>query len=105
MPTMTRSIRTATSPRSNSKTGVSVNRDALVRVLTLGIDALGSTLDCTSSESEIRGIFEEARSLRQFAANHGVEKNLLTSVRRSTNGFVFDDSNWNASTYMNLDAI
>jgi len=105
MPTLVRSIRTATAPRNNSRNAVSVNRDALTRVVSLAIDSLASMLDCTAQESEIRSIFEEARSLRSFAENHGIGKNLTTSVRRSPNAFIFDDSNWCATTYMNIDTL
>lgn len=104
MPTRTRSIRTATAPKSNSRNSVSVNRDTLNRVLVLATDSLASNLDCAAAEGLIREIFEEARSLRQFAENHGVD-NYDTSVRRSAIGFIFDDCNWNATTYMNIDAI
>lgn len=104
MPTLTRSIRTATAPRNNSRNAVPVNRNTLVRVVSLSIDSLASMLDCTAQEGEIRSIFEEARSLRTFAENHGILKNLLTAVRRSPNAFIFEDSNWCATSYMNIDS-
>lgn len=105
MPTRTRSIRTSTAPKSNSRNSISVNRDTLNRVLTLAIDALADSLDCNTEESIIRNTFEEARSLRTFANNHGIGKMFDASVRRSASGFVFDGSDWCATTYMNLDAI
>lgn len=105
MPTRTRTIRTSRAPKSNSRTSVSVNRDTLNRVLTLSIDALADSLDCSAEEGVIRNTFEEARSLRQFANNHGIGKMFDTSVRRSVSGFVFDECDWCATTYMNLDAI
>lgn len=105
MPTRTRSIRTSRAPKSNSRTSVSVNRDTLNRVLVLATDSLADNLECNAQEGVIREIFEEARSLRQFAQNHGIGKNYDTSVRRSALGFIFDECSWNATTYMNLDAI
>jgi len=105
MPTRTRSIRTSVAPKTISRNSVAVNRETLNRVLTLAIDGLADSLDCNAEEGVIRNTFEEARSLRQFANNHGIGKMFDTSVSRSASGFVFSDSNWCATTYMNLDAI
>lgn len=104
MPTRTRSIRTATAPSRNNNNTVSVRKDALNKVLVLSVDNLADSLDCYTSTSEIRRIFEEARAIRAFARNHGISNEFDTQVRRSMS-VIFDECDWSADSYMSADQV